>query len=248
MLFALDNISNGNWEDIRTVVCILILVTTKKGSIVRLACIPVFTAILYLQLWGSSTSASTPFQVSSEGRSLGNYLHHLNLLVLIGVDLKTDATHSLWSRLKSAVFYYAFNLRGIGTVHQTKNIPELPRYFRGKSNPKYEFILRQVTIGFWEYLVADLGLSLLRRLSDERRSRYYGAGEEWISWTDGTAAQWRLRFLATLVFWPTLKVALDIGHRFGSALLTATGMTSMSEWPPMFGSITSAYKLRNFWG
>lgn len=240
-------LSNESWENVRTALCVFLLLASRRRSFSRYLCLPIILAIFCIQLWTPPIRSKDLFQMLSEGRLMGVTLHHINLIFLAGVDLESNRTLSLIPRLKYVLLRYVLNIRGIGTIYQTKNVPPFPPYFRDGANLKKKFIVRQIVIGVWQYLLADVGIALLRALTEEERLTFYGSREEWI-WLNGTATQWRLRFLATIVFWVTLKAILDLIYRFCSVFATATCITSMHEWPPLFGSITNAYTLRNLWG
>ncbi|KAF9884564.1 hypothetical protein FE257_001449 [Aspergillus nanangensis] len=234
----------------------ILLATTGKNSIIRYTYFPILLIICHLQLTNPPVNtASNIFDGSFEGTTLLNGLQQLNILVLTGVDVNDESGSSVFRRLKSALIY-PFNARGVGTKYQIKNLPVLSSFIckekQGESglssflsSARYRFAIRQLAVSAWQYLLADIGFSLLKNIPTEKRLEYYGPEEEWMP---QSLDQLRVRIEATLVFWVTLKAFAEIQSKIATALLTAVGVTSPHDWPPFFGSLREAYTLRGFWG
>lgn len=55
------------------------------------------------------------------------------------------------------------------------------------------------------------------------------------------------RIFSTLVWWIVLRIVLGLLYNAASFIGVATLLTAPHDWPPYFGSPTSAYTLRKFW-
>lgn len=236
----------------QTILVILLLAFTRQSSVFRYLSIPILTFILYVQITQPPVVVENFHQWLNESSVPFNYLHHINIVALASVDLQNDSNgvlSGILERIKRA-FIYQLNPRGVGTVYQVKNIPPVPAYYKkGKEflSQKYRFVIRQLCLFAWQYLIVDVGCSLWHQLPDHERFTLFRTGTEWDIVNAG-AQQWKIRLLAVFIFWMTARNAVDLSHRLGSAVLTGVGATSVHEWPPMCGTLLDAYTLRNFWG
>lgn len=235
----------------QTLLVTFMLAFTRQTSIFRFLSVPILTAILYVQITQSPVVENF-HQWLNESSVPFNYLHHINVLALTSIDLQNDnngVLPCLLERVKRA-FLYQVNPRGVGTAYQVKSIPPTPDFYykrKGYLSQRYRFVIRQLCLFSWQYLIVDVGCSLWHQLPDHERFRLFGPGTEWIIINAG-AQQWKVRLIAVFLFWTTARNAVDLSHRLGSAILTGVGATSTHAWPPMCGTLRDAYTLRSFWG
>lgn len=251
-MLSFEPLSRPIVDSSQTLLVILLLAFTRQSSVFRYLSIPILTIILYVQITQPPVVVENFNQWLNESSVPFNYLHQINILVLTSVGLRDDSNCVLPSILKriKLAFIYLLNPRGVGTVYQVKNIPPVPAYYKtrkGYLSQRYRFVIRQLCLFAWQYLIVDVGCSLWHQLPDHERITLFGTGTEWDIVNAG-AQQWRIRLLAVFIFWTTARNAVDLSHRLGSAVLTGVGATSVHEWPPMCGTLLDAYTLRNLWG
>ncbi|KAJ5161216.1 hypothetical protein N7492_006608 [Penicillium capsulatum] len=137
-----------------------------------------------------------------------------------------------------------FETRGINTPWQIKNIPQHPQYFakRGMKIPcRGLFLLRQLSILLWQYLLLDIVQTA------GKQSPPLEMDSQSIEWNI-SVLKWLERVLTNLFIGFSSKLTSDTLYRFVSILLVGSGIDSPSNWPPAFGKITDVYNLRIFWG
>lgn len=236
----------------QTLLVTLLLAFTHQGSVFRYLSIPILTLIVCVQITQPPAVVENFNQWLNESSVPFNYLHQINILVFARVDFRNESSRvlpSILERIKLA-FIYQLNPRGVGTVYQVKNIPPVPAYYKTRKiylSQRYRFVIRQLCLFAWQYLIVDVGCSLWHQLPDHERTTLFGTGTEWDVVNAG-AKQWKIRLLAVFIFWTTARNAVDLSHRLGSAVLTGVGATSVHDWPPMCGTLLDAYTLRNLWG
>nr|A0A3G9GUR6.1 RecName: Full=Acetyltransferase cdmC; AltName: Full=chrodrimanin B biosynthesis cluster protein C [Talaromyces verruculosus]BBG28482.1 acetyltransferase CdmC [Talaromyces verruculosus] len=251
-MLSLEPLSRPVLDSSQTLLVIFLLAFTRQNSIFRYLSIPVLTFIVKEQITQPPAVVENFHQWLNESSVPFNYLHHINILALTSIDLRNDnngVLPGLFDRIKSA-FIYQLNPRGVGTRYQVKNIPPVPEYYKkrkGYLSQRYRFVVRQLCLFVWQYLIVDVGCSLWHNLPDQERFALFGPGTEWNIINAGPQ-QWKVRLMAAMIFWTTARNAVDLSHRLGSAVLTGIGATSVHEWPPMCGSLRDAYTLRNLWG
>lgn len=239
-------------DSFQTLLVTFLLAFTWQNSIFRYLSVPVLTLIVYLQITQPPAVVENFHQWLNESSVPFNYLHHINILTLTCVDLRKDndaVLPALFERLKRA-FIYQLNPRGVGTAYQVKNIPPIPAYYnkrKGYLSQRYRFVIRQLCLFAWQYLIVDVGCALWHQLPNHERYTLFGSGTEW-AFLNAGLQQWKIRLLVVVIFWTTARNAVDLSHRLGSAVLTAVGATSVHDWPPMCGTLRDAYTLRNLWG
>ncbi|TWU75761.1 hypothetical protein ED733_002362 [Metarhizium rileyi] len=138
-------------------------------------------------------------------------------------------------------------LRGIGTPWRIKNIPSQPGHLLAQARPKIPrsaYLLRQAVIFAWQYLVLDA----LRLVSSVHSFRTESSSAHVEHWYTFAAAQ--LQSISTSLFaWLFVaRVLIDASYRATSLLAVGLGRAAPEGWPPVFGSMWTAYTLRNFWG
>ena len=246
----------------------LTLIYTTPGSRIRLA-VPLMTAIAFccyhatsLQFMPDRTNATY-----YDGRHIVLFLTTVDVLLLrrlyfdssgkersqvldrdMGVkddatwieDYRTGPDVSTWRALKWAAHVF-FSERDIGTGREAKNIPSFPG---GQAPSRAKFLLYRgcAVIG------AVVFLGFLNRqprpspdVFEPRKAKLL------LSRPDITTENVIERIFSTLVWWIVLRIVLGLLYNAASFIGVATLLTAPHDWPPYFGSPTSAYTLRKFW-
>lgn len=229
-----------------------ILITTRKGSPLRYLCIPwmIWIASRFVRPFGSSGS---PTWCQAVTQLIIATLQATDLLVINPLDDK-DISHSAGGeqnpirRLLKAVRLIA-QTRAINTPWQVKNVPPHPQYYirRGLQIPsRRRFLLRQLSIALWQYLVLDIVQFVSLQQAIERGS------PENVTYTVEWAApvgQWAERIVTHLSIWLLVNRLIgDLVYRFLSITFVGIFQDSPSDWPPAFGRMVELVTLRAFWG
>ncbi|KHO00256.1 TRI7-like toxin biosynthesis protein [Metarhizium album ARSEF 1941] len=139
--------------------------------------------------------------------------------------------------------------RGVGTPWAVKNIPRHPGALGAQARPgipKSAFLLRQAAIFAWQYLLLDVMCAVSRldgsspaAPSARKPSRY----------SEVTAAELPgYVFMVVASWFLVARVLVDAGYRAVSLVAVSSGASPPEDWPPLFGSMWTAFTLRNFWG
>ncbi|MCJ1239557.1 hypothetical protein MMC14_007555 [Varicellaria rhodocarpa] len=57
-----------------------------------------------------------------------------------------------------------------------------------------------------------------------------------------------MRVVVTLAFWFSVYCVLQAFYTFMAVIAVDAGVTTIDEWPPLFGSVKDCYSIRQFWG
>lgn len=58
----------------------------------------------------------------------------------------------------------------------------------------------------------------------------------------------KIQLLSTIGFWVRLYCVIEGSNAVASAIAVSLGLSKARDWRPIFGSLSEAYTLRNFWG
>ncbi|KAF9252962.1 hypothetical protein DTO006G1_2193 [Penicillium roqueforti] len=237
---------------VQNVVPAALIITTRKGSLLRYLCIPgmIWIASRFIRPFGSSGSptwcqAITQFVIAT--------LQATNLLLLnplVNSDISRDAksTRKSGSKLLAASRLLT-QTRAVNTHWQVKNVPSHPKYYlrRGMQVPTWgRFLLRQLAIVAWQCLVLDIVQTVSIQQARER-GLYEPASLE-VKWIV-PVGQWAERIATHLSIWFIVNRLIgDLAYRVLSIFFVGIGLDSPADWPPAFGSMADAFTLRNFWG
>ena len=235
--------------NIQPLMTIFLLCATKKGHPLRWLNILFLIALTvihgrYIHLLGMST----PDEVMQRISPLPVLLH--TIVLFNGIDYRDlQAQHepkyqrsrmaNIWTAMRVTMDYSA-----VGTRWQVRNVPQMPAWL-GANPTRSRFLIRQVAVASWEYLVLDFLQRLIR--------------EDEIIWNeiiavllDPAAAakhSWLLEATFNIVTWFILaRLSLDFKWRATSIIAVGLGISEPANWPPMFASSLEAYSIRNFWG
>ncbi|KAJ9254579.1 hypothetical protein DTO195F2_6564 [Paecilomyces variotii] len=184
-------------------------------------------------------------------------LYATNLLFMTGIDLNDLIREKLADPLSmglrariDAALKIVQNTRGIGTSWQVKGTPSHPAFYEPnrRSPDRGVYVLRQMVILIWQYLLLDAVTVPLKRMSVEDRVREMGPGTEWLFW-NASPEQWTRKFKTGVIGWFVIaRLIIDSNHRLFSIVAVGLGGSSPELWPPFFGSMWDAYTIRGFWG
>ncbi|CAI0644251.1 unnamed protein product [Colletotrichum noveboracense] len=238
-----------------------ILISTPKSgpsSVIRyawIAVVPFIARRLLEQLSGATTS----FVLNSVfiGQLCLVILQCCNFLVLTRLDAGDFMKGNIYEssdgliRKLYGVVGLMFNLRGIGTPWQISRINASPQSLgkhteNGKLR-KGPWVMRQLQVLFWQYLFLDFTYLSSLDTSPEDAEKLFGTGKEFL-YINANGEQWGARVAVGLISWlAPARVTIDILYRFLSVVAVVSGMTSLEDWPPLFGSIWDSYTIRGFW-
>ncbi|RAH44818.1 wax synthase family protein [Aspergillus brunneoviolaceus CBS 621.78] len=222
---------------LQNLIMITLLTRTPKGSFMRWICFPSMVYLAYLEGVLNSLSASTfMFKMRTGGHSFTFLIQLMNLLYISNVDLTTLPNRS------KAAFQLLLTIRGIGTPWQPKNIPSFPAVMQTDPPPgRTQYVVRQLAIIIWQ----GLFLRLLEHPRLHPDQSFYRPGQEFSYRLD----QWPGRLACTYIIGliPSY-LFLDMMYRGTAILFVGSGDHSVSQWPPLFGSLADSYTCRGFWG
>jgi hypothetical protein len=237
---------------IQNVVPGVILITTRKRSPLRYLCIPwmIWIASRFIRPFGSSGSPTWCQAVTQLVIAVLQAAHFLLINPLDALDISRGAgnNQSFRCRLMGAIRLIS-QTRAVNTPWQVKNVPSHPKYYRrwGLQIPsRGRFLIRQLSIAVWQYLVLDIVQTISLQQAIERDiSESLPITIDWIV----PAGQWAERIATHLSIWFLVnRLITDLAYRILSIVFVGIVQDSPSDWPPAFGRMTDLVTLRDFWG
>lgn len=129
-------------------------------------------------------------------------------------------------------FNVLWNMRDIGGPRQIPRIPP-NRYSRpGRGPSRIGFLTRHVTSLACTYVLLEVAT-----LAPPRRAAPTSGAEAVL-----------IPVLATAAFWTTLSLFLSLIYDVLAITQVALFLSEPADWPPLFGRITDAWSIRQFWG
>lgn len=243
-----------------TYAALIIISTPKSGaaSLLRYSSPAIVLAVgqyLFQELHGISGSLShRSVSLALTGLFI---LQCCNFLVIKRFDANDLAEEKIFRHSDSLVtkvyrvVCLIFNVRGVGTPWQAKHLSEFPKFYTARDGSRKPtrawFIIRQLTIVAWQYLLLDFIYTSSMKTSPEDTQRIFGHGVEYI-YLEATAEQWMGRFIVGVIAWAIPgRVTIDFTYRILSIVAVLSGFSSPEQWPPLFGSVWDAYTIRGFW-
>ncbi|KAL5358184.1 membrane bound O-acyl transferase family-domain-containing protein [Aspergillus floccosus] len=176
-------------------------------------------------------------------------IHQINLLIITKVerdDLRfgqqTGPPAGKISQELAATFYQMISIRGIHTKWQAKNTPTWPRIYDRKHMNATFFIKRQSAIAIWQIMLLVFLFAVWQRWQSSTPM----AG---LTSSPATSRELGRRVMLGVSMWFLLfRVMGDIYYRITSIMATLIGVSSFTDWPPLFNSFLEAWTLRRFWG
>lgn len=238
----------------------LLLVTTPRSSVLRLAWIPCCLLLLHNLI--SEIATFSP--ASSIKNTVGGLIvivaaqHLLSTLVFVQPnhhELQDGGVFDLHDSLVVKTLRtigFLYNLRGIGTKWQIKRVNHHPSFLIRKGNDgkpsRGWFIIRQTCIIAWQWLLLDLIYEGALQQTPAESFAVLGADLEFV-YSDLNTDQWIYRFIVGFCGWlGPARVFLDLPYRIVSVVSVSLGLSEADEWPPTFGSVTDLQSIRSFWG
>ncbi|KAF4764707.1 hypothetical protein HAV15_001541 [Penicillium sp. str.  len=229
----------------------VVLVTTPKQSALRYLCIPCMIWIVSQMM----------HPVHAPGYTSTNLLGSSATFVLTALDLllinhqaerefvdANGSTESFLSRLIQA-FQLLTYTRAINTPRQVKNVPPFPAYYNKRDPkviPRGHFLVREIAIAVWQFLVLDVFSVLASRqaMNDQDEESSVSSVLQW----DIPGRELISQAIQTLITWLVVsRLLLSFYYRVASIIFVSLG-DSPSNSPPLIGRMADIYTLRNFWG
>ncbi|KAJ5746493.1 toxin biosynthesis protein Tri7-like protein [Penicillium odoratum] len=235
--------------NIQPMTTILLLCSTKKGHPLRW--LNVFILIALTVIHGKYIhllSMSTPDDVMQRISPLPVLLH--TMVLFKGIDYQDlQAQHkpkdqgsrmaNIWAAMRVTMDWSA-----VGTRWQVRNVPKMPAWL-GSSPTLSRFLMRQVAVASWQYLMLDF----LQRIIRENEIIWNEIIAVLLEPTITAKHSWLLEAAINIVTWFLIaRLSLDFKWRATSIVAVGLGISEPANWPPMFGSSFEAYTIRNFWG
>ncbi|KAJ5766585.1 uncharacterized protein N7511_004201 [Penicillium nucicola] len=176
----------------------------------------------------------------------------LNFLLINSMDCQdisrgAKSIPAVRSRLVAAIRLLG-QTRAVNTPWQVKNVPPHPQYYSRREMPvprRARFLLRQLVIATWQYLVLDIVQTISKQQAIEKGPQESIRSIEWVV----PAGQWIERIATHLSIWFIVNRLIgDLAYRALSIFFVGIGLDSPSDWPPAWGRMSDAFTLRNFWG
>jgi hypothetical protein len=243
----------------QTTLTSLLICTTPKRSLSRLAILLVLAALAYCSYYTSAkfTGQAVLYSWFIVG-PYANIYHCWNVLCLHPLDnddiLKEMARWKGASNpmsLSERVFFTTATLlsfRGIGTSWQISGVPSMRSSSIGS---RAGFIGRQATITVIQYLIMDFFVCME---PSPEMAVTWAKGKEWL-WIRSlnphpvTANDLVSRAIgATLGWFVVGRVMNDVGYRIISIIVVGLGISAPEQWPPVFGNYSDCYTLRGYFG
>lgn len=222
-----------------------LLIATPKRSPYRFLAIPIL-------IWNASRFVrplefSVYIQTNTVGMLTVSVITAINVLLINPLDERDLAREMPTTFFRSGHFYYVFEIlsftRGIKTPRQVKNLPAQPAFYDryGGKIPVGRYLLRQLAIMSWQFLVIDIVQTLRRQMELEsgfKEIEYEVSLEKWIE----------RAFTNNITWFLVGRAVIDCSFRVSSIVFVSLGLDEPSNWLPQFGRMKDAYTLRNFWG
>lgn len=241
---------------LQSIISAALICSTPKTSLLRKATLPI---LLYLSWVCVETASAFTLQLMLYlGFAVGSYVnvfHCFNLVCLHPLD-DADIRREMRLRKGTSVnpgfverVYFTtatlWSFRGIGTTYQIKS---LPKFAGGVVPSKPTFLFRQCMLIVLQYLFMDLVTS---QPQTPEVTESWAEGKEWL-WLPFnphpvTAADLASRLLGTVMAWFLIgRMMLDTWYRVFSVIFVGLGISSVHQWPPMYGNYSQWFTLRRY--
>lgn len=156
--------------------------------------------------------------------------------------LMTEFMGRVWFGVKSLC-----SQRNIGTPQQTKNVPPFKSSNPGYIPSRIAFLTRTLIKAVGSYLLLDLMTSTGGGDSSQNHTLF--ASDKFFSRLGGiTGEELRLRAFVSIGHWIGSYLILQLFHSTLAFGTVFAGVYEPSGWPPLFGSFSDIWSLRQFWG
>ncbi|KAA8652632.1 hypothetical protein EYZ11_010339 [Aspergillus tanneri] len=239
---------------IQNLVPALLILYTKKRSLLRYLWAPCSTWIFYQYLLLPVTHASSAGYYTKAGSQIAaGVLQSLNLLIIDAQD-RDDLLQKRVIQPSANGFKTVFRtarlfmcLRGIGTPWQARDLPPQPAFLTRRGSPRYLFLIRQAAFALWYYLVFNVLTFLSLQAASQGRSLLKEPSFN-LDYFTVSINQWLGRVMVSwMTCFVSIPLSLDFDYRVLSIVFVMLGIDSPDDWPPLFGSVWDAYTVRNIW-
>jgi hypothetical protein len=140
-----------------------------------------------------------------------------------------------------------WSFRQVNTPYEVKNVPEFSLFDPHYIPPRWPFVFRQAASAVVCYLALDL---LGQRSPPSNPAQLFNPAliPLFSRLHSVTASEIKLRALTIAGFGVTFFFIIQGFQSFAAALAVGSGLSSVENWRPAFGSIWDAYSLKNVWG
>jgi hypothetical protein len=239
----------------------LILCSTPKQSLWRLAAIPL---VVFLILKGCGAldffNDNQLVNPMTAGYLIVFAIHHVQLLFVAPIDdadIRRDIAAStkqalsditLEQRLKT-ILYLMSTPRGVDTPYEIKG---LQYSSSGTSSSRLRFLAWNLIVILFQYFMIDLVTH--QPSPPEDIERMFGPGQELLLFRSRdipapTLADLGIHLGVAVMAWgPMGACFISIFYRIVAVTSVALSFSGPRQWPSLFGSVTDAYTIRRFWG
>ena len=233
---------------------------TSPGSIYRPAVFPIITACTYLI--GQTCLDVMPRLMLTNciaGFACTYWTQYLISALILQENFEdqgplrkkgkqTRPSHdSVLARIKFGLLTTG-STRNVGTNHEVKGVPHF-----SKKDPSYVpsrgvFLANRGLSAVFAYLVIDIMMANPPDISQKAVTFSRAKVSFFTRLNEITAEEFKTRVMVSAGQYVGIYLMLTLMHSTISFLAVLSGASNPKEWPPLFGSITEMWSLRQFWG
>ncbi len=229
--------------------------TGPRSGLRLLGLLPI-TVLAYFIITTSKQYMRLHWASLLSGCAFGFVLHYIEIALLNGWYYEnlarlfsTNSEEEIKSRDDEFERLYfgftkTFSFRNVGTRIEAKNTP---LFRNGKIPSRLAFVLEQamlvvICIGVIDFSSAQPPpqnpAELFAQTKVPMLSRFAEISKEDMS----------LRFVSTIIYWFNMRAVMQGVTSLCALIAVALGVSQVQAWRPLFGSPSTAYNLRGFWG
>ncbi|KAH8886652.1 hypothetical protein GQ53DRAFT_727651 [Thozetella sp. PMI_491] len=155
---------------------------------------------------------------------------------------------SLWARFRFGL-NTATSRRHLNTPYEIKNSPHFSSKYEDYTPSRGAFLLRAAFVIALSYLLVDF-CSLGPDVRTEESEALFAPDRVPLFSRLGqvTIEDMINRYVIGLMVWVNAYCVVQITYNLPAMVCVALGLTEVREWRPPFGSLSSLYSVRKFWG
>lgn len=164
-----------------------------------------------------------------------------------GSRLAKRGDDSVLARIKFGLFTTG-STRNVGTNHEVKGVPPF-----SKKDPAYvpsrsAFLLQRGFLALFAFLVVDLMTASPPDISQNAITFSRAKVPFFTRLNEITAEEFKARVIVSAGQYIGIYFVTTLLHSVISFLAVLSGAFEPKDWPPLYGSITEMWSLRQFWG
>ena len=149
-----------------------------------------------------------------------------------------------WKKLRWAAVLVT-NLRGVRWNWEVKNVSKLQPKHRHPQN-RQRFLIDKLCLTAYYFLAADIVNQLWIHIFYTPRGGYPGMlDSKYLTLRD---EDWRWRIAKSWLWGQLPYLFINFQYAIGSVVFVGLGISAPEDWPPIFGPLSAATSVRNFWG